>query len=93
MKKKKERQRILQEKWGFICSCKRCQDEEVNNDNETYKKFEELQEEAEKTAQKVKTFMYDSRKCLIFMKKLFLAKSKCLISLKTRKLQNVSFTI
>ena len=69
MKKKKERQRILQEKWGFICSCKRCQDEEVNNDNETYKKFEELQEEAEKTAQKVKTFMYDSRKCLIFMEK------------------------
>ena len=69
MKNRKERQRILYEKWVFICSCNRCQDEEINNDDETYKKFQELQEEAEKNAQKTKTFMYDSRKCLLFIEK------------------------
>ena len=47
MKNKKERQDHLKEFWGFICSCERCQDEEVTNDDKTYKKFQKLQEEAE----------------------------------------------
>ena len=33
---------------GFVCSCELCQEEEINNDDETYKKLQNLKEEAEK---------------------------------------------
>ena len=32
---------------GFACSCELCQDEEINNDDETYEKFQKLKVEAE----------------------------------------------
>ena len=52
MKNRKERQDSLQKEWNFICSCERCQDEEINNDDETYEKFQKLQEEAQKYTKK-----------------------------------------
>ena len=52
MKNRKERQDRLQKEWNFICSCERCQDEEINNDDETYEKFQKLQEEAQKYTKK-----------------------------------------
>jgi len=52
MKNRKERQDRLQKEWNFICSCERCQDEEINNDDETYEKFQKLQEEAQKYSMK-----------------------------------------
>ena len=52
MKNKKERQDHLQKEWGFICSCERCQDEDINNADETYEKFQKLQEEAQKHSKK-----------------------------------------
>ena len=55
MKNKKERQAHLQNEWDFICSCERCQDEEINKDDETYEKFQKLQEEAEKYTKIVST--------------------------------------
>ena len=55
MKNKKERQDCLQKEWQFICSCERCQDEEINKDDETYEKFQKLQEEAQKNVKKAKT--------------------------------------
>ena len=36
-------------KMGFVCSCELCQDEEINNDDEIYQKFQNLKEEAEKS--------------------------------------------
>ena len=33
---------------GFVCSCELCQEEEINNDDETYKKLQNLKEETEK---------------------------------------------
>ena len=54
MKNKKGRRDHLQGNWGFICSCERCQDEDINNDDETYEQFQKLQEEAEKNAKKAK---------------------------------------
>ena len=33
---------------GFVCSCEVCQNEEINNDDEIYQKFQNLKDEAEK---------------------------------------------
>ena len=46
MKKLKERKHGFQI-YGFVCSCDLCQNEEINNDNETYDKFQNLKKEAE----------------------------------------------
>ena len=48
LEKLKERQQEFQIK-GFVCSCDLCQNEEINNDDETYDKFQNLKEEAEET--------------------------------------------
>ena len=42
-----ERQKFCHE-FGFVCSCKLCQEEEINNDDETYQKLQNLKEEVEK---------------------------------------------
>ena len=44
MKNKKARHDEL----GFICLCELCKEEDINNDDETYKKFQKLQKETEK---------------------------------------------
>ena len=49
MKNFKERQESCL-KHGFVCSCEVCQDEEINKDDETYQKFQNLKEEAESIA-------------------------------------------
>ena len=49
MKNFKERQEFCL-KQGFVCSCEVCQDEEINKDDETYQKFQNLKEEAESIA-------------------------------------------
>ena len=46
MKKLKERKHGFQI-YGFVCSCDLCQNEEINNDNEIYDKFQNLKKEAE----------------------------------------------
>ena len=46
MRKLKERRHGFQI-YGFVCSCDLCQNEEINNDNETYDKFQNLKKEAE----------------------------------------------
>ena len=46
MKNVKERQKFFH-KFGFVCSCELCQEEEIENDDETYEKFQNLKEEAE----------------------------------------------
>ena len=51
----KERQENCH-KLGFVCSCELCKDEEVNNDDESYERFQNLQEEAEKS---YATFLLD----------------------------------
>ena len=33
--------------FGFVCTCELCQDEEIKNDDETYEKFQNLDEVAE----------------------------------------------
>ena len=48
MKNFKERQKLCNE-FGFVCSCEICQDEELNNDDETYEQFQNLKTEAENT--------------------------------------------
>ena len=45
----KERQEFCHG-FGFVCSCEVCQDEEINKDDETYEKFQNLKEEAESNA-------------------------------------------
>ena len=47
LKNFKERQKFLHER-GFVCSCELCQEEEIDNDDETYKKFQNFKEEVEK---------------------------------------------
>ena len=47
LKNFEERQKTCHMK-GFVCSCELCKDEEINNDDESYKKFQDLEEEAEK---------------------------------------------
>ena len=49
LKNFKERQEFCH-KFGFVCSCEVCQDEEINKDDETYEKFQNLKEEAESIA-------------------------------------------
>ena len=49
MKNFNERQESCQ-RFGFVCSCEVCQDEEINKDDETYEKFQNLKEEAERIA-------------------------------------------
>ena len=49
LKNIKERQEFCHMR-GFICSCEVCQDEEINKDDETYEKFQNLKEEAESNA-------------------------------------------
>ena len=49
MKNFKERQESCH-KHDFVCSCEICQDEEINKDDETYEKFQNLKEEAERIA-------------------------------------------
>ena len=34
---------------GFVCSCELCKDEEINNDDQIYQKFQNLKDEAEKS--------------------------------------------
>merc|ERR1712001_815321 len=46
MRKLKERRHGFQI-YGFVCFCDLCQNEEINNDNETYDKFQNLKKEAE----------------------------------------------
>ena len=46
MKNVKDRQKICHN-FGFICTCKLCQEEEIKNDNEIYEKFQNLKEETE----------------------------------------------
>ena len=46
MKNVKERQKICHN-FGFICTCKLCQEEEIKNDDEIYEKFQNLKEETE----------------------------------------------
>ena len=69
MKNRKERQEICWD-WGFICSCERCHDEEINNDDETYKKFQKLQNESDYFVKKSMMFVgLDFEKCLDVMEK------------------------
>ena len=49
LKNFKERQEFCHG-FGFVCSCEVCQDEEINKDDETYEKFQNLKEEAESIA-------------------------------------------
>ena len=46
LKNFKERQEFCH-KFGFVCSCEVCQDEEINKDDETYEKFHNLKKEVE----------------------------------------------
>ena len=46
MKNVKDRQKICHN-FGFICTCKLCQEEEIKNDDEIYEKFQNLKEETE----------------------------------------------
>ena len=46
MRKLKERRHGFQI-YGFVCSCDLCQNEEINDDNEIYDKFQNLKKEAE----------------------------------------------
>ena len=47
LKNFKERQKFCHSR-GFVCSCELCQEEEIDNDDETYQKFQNLKEEVEK---------------------------------------------
>ena len=49
LKNFKERQEFCH-KFGFVCSCEVCQDEEINKDDETYTKFLNLKKEFESIA-------------------------------------------
>jgi len=49
LKNFKERQEFCH-KFGFVCSCEVCQDEEINKDDETYTKFQNLKKEVESIA-------------------------------------------
>ena len=42
MKNFKERQKEICGMFGIVCSCEICQDEEINNDDETYEQFQNL---------------------------------------------------
>ena len=42
-----ERKKLCQNE-GFVCSCELCKEEEINNDNEIYKKFQNVKDEADK---------------------------------------------
>ena len=42
-----ERQKFCRNR-EFVCSCELCQEEEIDNDDETYQKFQNLKEEVEK---------------------------------------------
>ena len=46
LKNFKERQEFCHMR-GFVCSCEVCQDEEINKDDKTYEKFQNLKEEVE----------------------------------------------
>jgi predicted CopG family antitoxin len=48
MKNFKERRECCH-KFGFVCSCELCQEEEIKNDDEIYQKFQNLKDEAEKS--------------------------------------------
>ena len=70
MNNRKERQDELLKTHDFICSCERCQDEEINQDDETYEKFKKLYEGGEKRGKKAKDLLnLDIKKSLDFMEK------------------------
>ena len=74
---------------GFICRCELCQEEEINNDDQLYEKFQNLEEEAEKireknyqpkdmkNAKKFEEFLNNNEKALECFKQMYkLAKTK-----------------
>ena len=48
MKNYQTRQGVLRKIWNFDCSCELCQEEKVENCNEIYAKFDQLNQEADK---------------------------------------------
>ena len=79
MKNVKERQKFCQ-KFGFICTCELCQDEEIKNDDETYEKFQNLEEESKNAFAKFNSIgnnLDQIEKALACQKQMFnLAKNK-----------------
>ena len=70
MRNRKERQEDLLKTYKFLCTCERCQDEEINNDDETYEKFKKLLQGAEKRGKIAKNLLnWDDGKSLDFMEK------------------------
>ena len=69
MKNRKERQEHFLDQ-GFICSCERCQDEEINNDDETYENFQKLHARSDYYVKKsMMSVGSDFEKCLDFIEK------------------------
>ena len=47
MKNRKRRQEVIRAEYGFTCCCELCQDEEINDDEESYERFRNITENNE----------------------------------------------
>ena len=47
MKNRKRRQEVIRAEYGFTCRCELCQNEEVNEDEESYEKFRKITDKKE----------------------------------------------
>ena len=47
MQKRKRRQEVIRAEYGFTCCCELCQDEEINEDEESYERFRKITDNME----------------------------------------------
>ena len=69
LENKKARQSHHLENWGFVCSCERCQDEDINQVDKTSERFHRLIKDAEIYWKKAQKNTSDSKKYLGFIEK------------------------
>ena len=69
LENKKKRQALHLEQWGFVCSCQRCQEEDINRDDKASERFTRLQMDAESYQEKAQKHTSDAKKYLGFIEK------------------------